>query len=827
MIKRKYVISSSILMSRRYASNCKGVGFTPVTFRQLVMELYNNPLFLFDSEVVVDSDFYQSDIKIYNSIGLNNYFFDSRDYLGSRKLIGNALHEIRLSCSCVDSLELPIKSKSDSLKDIYNSFYTGFFDYSMAVKKVISRIESGEYDSFFGSIELVVLDRPELLGIENILFDLLVDRVDSNVHSSMVNLNFCHTTCKSSITKSGNINHLFVWMMENKLKTNNTIVVALDYDSTAAEFYNMIDRIPIYFTRGFKCTALSLFEPLMTGISHTRSKVKDDTTFLDRVEWRLRNELKESVEVKKIFYEKVLAIVIKIKKSLCNYIENGIKIDILGELLSEIEGIYLTQEELGLEKKGLHITTLEDVYTLEFDNVAVMGLVHGNYPKKVKLDPILKEDEREAINQTTNGEINLIDNKNNQMLEKLLSSVRNNTFLSYISHQEGKLTVPSIFFNHILAENKKPIEVEEIYKLCGVKEGYLSDLLDQKDYLDIRSIGTQNDKIISYKKSLYSREEIESDYGLFETLNRELSATSLTTFFECPYKFNLQYNNKIYFPDLGMTDLTQWLDSSLRGQFIHKIYEDFINLFILEDENDYGAFLQKFNNEDKFNTQFEKSSKAFIQENKLDNDVPEYIKRKELEEIKEIFSKYIDNELNIIDDFYPIKAESKFISDWNIDCEIITLKGVIDRIDTDGNGNYRIWDFKTGGNPFDFKKGYLFCIDTPYGPKINLQHALYLKALKDMDEFSDILSVEAGYYYTSDRGNWAKVTYQGPDPIEKQIEILKTYVYECNGGRYYKNPKSCKFCDYKSICSNNQKKREGILEDRINTLISVLGEENV
>lgn len=830
MIKRKYVISSSVLMSRRYASNCKVVGLTPVSFNQLVMELYNHPLFILDSDPVVCSDFYQSDIKLHNSIGLDSYFFDSKDYLGSRKLILNALNEIRLSCSSLDSLVLPIIGKGESLKSIYSSFYTGSFDYSMAVNDVIRRIETGEYDSIFNGMELVVLDRPELLGVENKLFDLLVDRVSSDVHSSFVDLNFSKTVCKSSITKSGNINHLFKWMKDNRLKTDNTVVVALDYDLTASEFYSMKDVFPVYFSRGLKCSAISLFEPLMTWISHTRAKVKDDNKFLDRVENWLRNELKKSEELKKIFYQKVLNVVVSIKKSHSSYTESGITIDILGELLSEIEGIHLSQTELGLEKKGLHITTLEDIYTLEFDNIAVMGLEHGNYPKKVKLDPILKVDERIAINNCVGGNINLVDNKNSQMLEKLLSVVKHNTFLSYISHQEGKLTVPSIFFNSILAEQDKSIEVEEVYKLCGVKEGYISDLVDQKDYLGINSVNNQNENILDFKKSLYKGEEIDSDYGEFETVNKELSATSLTKFFECPYRFNLQYNHKIYFPDLGMSDLTQWLDSSLKGQFIHKIYEDFINLFIAEGESNYLVFLQSFDNEDKFKNFFEKSSSTFITEKSLDNDVPEYIKRKELQEIKENFRGYIDNELNTVDDFYPIKAESKFISDWDIDGEVIMMEGKIDRIDTDGKGSYRIWDFKTGNNPFDFEKGYLFSIeadDPKYGPKINLQHALYLKALKDIDEFKDLKSVEAGYYYTSDSCNWSKVSYEGPDPIEKQRVILRSYLNECSVGKYYKNPKSCKYCNYKSICSNNQNKRAGVLEDRINSLISVLGEDNV
>jgi len=841
MIEKTYIISSSLLMSKRYCRENPNIGYVASTLRSFVKELYNHPAFYLDNTDIESLNHHELDLKlcaIHEKLNNDNYFYEAMKIRGNRGIVLNALEELRLSLDgiSIDNLELDDPRKRSSLIELYNLYFAeDISDYAKVFFSVLEHLKTGKYDSVLNSIRIVYLDDIDVVGYEKVLIKLLEEKAKvTNYSSKKSDIDFSTLTCSSSITANSSIRKIFRWMNERQFTSDNTMIVAFNYDLYANELYKLKDEIPVYLERGLKCSNFSFFEMFMTTLAKQKKNYKDQEVFLSKVESlvRMRSEEKEQTELYRIFYKNVLNLVSDLKVASREYIDLKILIDPYEVISKEVSELKFTSSDLNLDQAGLNLCSLDDCYALECENIVVLGLEHGNYPKRQRIDPLLKIHERSSINKSIDAM--LINNpyKIEDRLASLIQNCSGEKFLTYESHnlETGKLKVPSNFFNKVLKAQGKEIKIENIYELCNVKEQYIADLMDQGIFLNTFANEDLMANINNQASKLYSKEIEDIDFGVNDDFKRDLSASSLENFYYCPYRFNLRYNLKIYPPELEEVDKSYWLDAMSRGTFLHKAYENLLKPFSIDEGlySEYLAGLQDIDIQKAIEDALDSKVNNEMTFREYNLDVPDYIREDEITEITESLTKFLSKEIENLDSFYPIAHEYEFTFKWAIDGAELSFGGFIDRIDTDGKGNYRVLDYKTGKNKFKSKREYLFLIDekgqkAPY--KVYFQHALYTKALLESEYSKDIMSIEAGYYFTSDHGDWVKVYHDGQTPEKKFENILKTYIAEASTGKYFKNATQCYYCDYKQICAGKQEKRGNVKFEQLVTLKTAVMED--
>lgn len=826
-------------MSKRYCRENANIGYIPSTLRSFVMEFYNHPAFFLENTEVESLNHHELDLKlcgIHQKLKVENYFYEAMKIRGNRGLVLNALEELRLSLdgTSIDDLKLEDPRKTASLIELYNLYKSeDIADYSKVFFSVLERLKSGRYDSLLRSIKIIFLNDVKIVGYEKILIELLKEKISITYFSSKESsTDFSRVRCSSSITANSSIRNAFRWMHENKFTSDNTKLVTLNYDLYANDLYKLKDEMPVYLERGLKCSNFSFFEAFMTTLATQNKNNKEQEVFLNKVESlaRMRSEEKEQTELYRIFYKYVLNIVSDLKLASNVYLDLKISIDAYEIISKEVSELKFTSFDLGLDQAGLALCSLDDCYALSCENIVVLGLEHGNYPKRQKIDPLLKNNERDLINKSTDAMLVVDAYRIEDMLGALIQKSSGQQLLTYESHNldTGKLKVPSSFFNKVLKAQGKEIKIENIYDLCNVKEEYITDLKEQGVFLNTLSNEGLMSSINSQASKLYSKEVEDIDFGVSDNFKKDLSASSLENFYHCPYRFNLRSNLKVYPPELEEADKSHWLDAISRGTFLHKAYEYLLKPFCIDDGL-YSEYLGNLNDAD-INNAIEGALDSKINKEmtfrEYNLDVPEYVRQKEITEMTENVTTFLAQELEKNDSFYPIAHEYEFSFKWILDGVELTFDGLIDRIDTDGKGNYRVVDYKTGKNSFKSERQSLFVIEgkKPSDPyKVYFQHALYTKALLESEFSKDIKFIEAGYYFTSDRGNWAKVYHDGLAPEKKFENILKTYIAEASTGKYFKNSTQCYYCDYKQICAGKQEKRNHVdFEQLVNLKTAVM-----
>ncbi|OUR95740.1 hypothetical protein A9Q84_14660 [Halobacteriovorax marinus] len=843
MIKRTYIVSSSIAMSKRYCRENKNIGFIPTTLNHLVTELYNHPVFFMENEKTAVLNQHQQDLnlcKIHQSLNTDNYFYEAMKIRGNRGLVLKALLELKLSLNGADlsGLKLTDKRKTSSLIELYQAYEKeGAFDYSKMLFSVIERVKTSKYDTILQDTEFLFISDVEMIGFEKSLIELLRDKTSVTAFEvTKSELKFDALTCSSAITKANSLISSLKWMKDHGLDSSNTKLVALSYDDYAPELYKLREKLPVYLEHGIKCSSFSFFESFMTFLSSRSQTYREHDLFLQKLEStvRMRTEDTSYTELERKFYQMTLLHIRDLKGANSEYEDMGIAIDPYELLVMELEGLRFSASDLDLEESGLTLSRIEDAYALNSLNVVILGASHANYPKKLKIDPILKEDERESINKSIDAKLSVKPFYIEDMLDKLISNSSGKSFLIYEGHstETGKLTVPSSFYNKVLKAKGEEITIENIYNLCGVKERYVDDLSSQGEFLNVFSNEGLKKNINIQNEKLYSKEIEDIDYAINDKFRTRLSASSLESFYKCPYMFNLKSNLGVYAADLGPDDRSSWLSATERGSFLHAAYEFALMPFI-KSKKVYKSYLKGLKEKDleefmeqTMNSKVQETDELLFKD--ISPEIAEHIKKSELLEMRENLESFIEKELENLSEFYPIELEYKFAYTWKVDGTELSFAGSIDRVDTDGKGNFKVVDYKTGKNYFKTTKEYLFDVyDKKYKThKVYFQHALYTKAMLESEYKSDIKSISAGYYFSSERGEWATVFHEGDTPEKKLEGILKTYVKEASEGKYFKNATQCTFCEYKQLCAGKQLKRKHIAFPQLVNLQKAVGEND-
>jgi len=268
---------------------------------------------------------------------------------------------------------------------------------------------------------------------------------------------------------------------------------------------------------------------------------------------------------------------------------------------------------------------------------------------------------------------------------------------------------------------------------------------------------------------------------------RSFSASSLSTYITCPLKFYFTQIEEVREED----ELSESVEAKTFGTILHStmaaLYKDFEGRDVTPD--DIKSMLAS-----------SALISALIQS--------EFMKEKRIEEVKgynyvvcNLIERYIRKILLYdlsLAPFRYIESEKRFYTTLKLnDGREIKLKAFVDRLDR-LNGELRIVDYKTGGNP-----DKMISISSLFEPnsakKTAVFFQLYLYALIVSPHNNSLLSP----YFLRELGTRFDNS-AGPDELAEFKEGLESIISEILNPQIpfvqTENLKSCDYCPFKQIC---------------------------
>ncbi len=245
-----------------------------------------------------------------------------------------------------------------------------------------------------------------------------------------------------------------------------------------------------------------------------------------------------------------------------------------------------------------------------------------------------------------------------------------------------------------------------------------------------------------------------SDSTFASYVMKRLSATQIETYVRCPFIFYAK--NVLKLKDVNILDVD--VDPMTNGNIIHqalaiivanKSWPNISQKILAEAINESVLSYQKDIKEEKLIASYKVKAKeyldAFLQ---FEVDWRRIYPDTKTIGIEYEINAYLDNNGY----FHREPGSNRY-----------PFKAKIDRIDTDGRGNYLVIDYK-------FKKSSQHTNISTWFSKGSFQLAMYSLLIEDIKEFEDLASVVGGIYYTL-----------------KPLERKKGFLLEANTGLYTYN----------------------------------------
>lgn len=496
------------------------------------------------------------------------------------------------------------------------------------------------------------------------------------------------------------------------------------------------------------------------------------STILDEALTQIENRLENENDFLKLFRQ---LIIVK------NYIKE-----------EEIESylLYLSKSiTLKTEKYSNGIDILPSLASCtKNDHVFILGFASNNYPKIYKDDDYLSDFEKDSLQISNSFDLQ----KNSEEELIYLLSKLDNLYFSYSKVYDKTTYFPSTLMRKLHLQEEKYIFEYKFYSKAHLLF-FMSKIIDDKYFSSITSEynTSQYEDEIKYLEYDHSFKGLED----FHIDNLTLSFTSLNTFFECSFKFYLNYILKI-----------NTFEDSINikiGNIVHRLLE-------------YQAKNISFDFDDVLKDFDLKDDERVIIEN-----------------LKDMIYKCLDNsqklhQTTILKDL--IAEADSFYYQIN---DFAKLEGKIDLI-LSNNDYYAIIDYKTSDYKFEPKKirfGFslqliLYYLLTKNNPKFANKELVgmyinttisknYKKENYDYLLLNGITLLENGFdilqsnetFIKSNRNKY--ITYSQFDfdyDIETAKKLIETASNDIKNGYFDINPKSlkgslaCTNCNFKDVC---------------------------
>lgn len=483
------------------------------------------------------------------------------------------------------------------------------------------------------------------------------------------------------------------------------------------------------------------------------------------------------------------------------------------------------------QRDGIFVGNVVSARGLRFRRVYLLECAERVFPPLIRQDPLLLDREREAVNRVAGaGSLPLKQRRLDEerlLFELARQSAREKLTVSYSRRTSltGTPRLPSSLMLDLAAARAGRFQsIEEIERSdydwfvrlpsrVGFEGALPEDAFRSLDASDLRlhALEKAGRSALSAVAPLWAgldrlrllrRERSEPRFGPFdgvvpaelveraEVLARDLSATSLAHYAECPYRFFL---GKV----LGLSwrrepEETLEISAAERGSFVHRVLERFVERFLAEGDGDWPAYLERAG--EAVGAVIEEEV-ARLPAGVTGLPVSWQIAR---EEIEEDVREYLDEEGRRAGEGWRPVATEKGFQDVPLDAgrQSLTVRGAIDRLDVRDGGAVRVVDYKTG-RVWEKADGYR--------RGRSLQLPLYLNAAcREMDAAVD--GSRAEYHYVSRRGGFSRVGLRGDEMVGdgRFAEVLEGIADGVASGAFFYWPldgrSNCRLCDFFDVC---------------------------
>lgn len=480
----------------------------------------------------------------------------------------------------------------------------------------------------------------------------------------------------------------------------------------------------------------------------------------------------------------------------------------------------------------------------------LIGVDSGKFPGSGLEDPIILDTERKKLSSYLPLKSEEI-NKNNQKMNNIISSISGKIFISYscFDTNSNKVQYPSFIMLKVyrLIENDNSLDYSSLSTSFIIISSFVStrpeESLDEAQWwlssaikntgkLKVSSITNFYEGLANGIKAMTNRKSekftkfdgkltgFSGEFNPKENNDMIMSASQLEVLGKCPYQYFLKYILKIRVPEEVMQDAGIWLESAARGKLLHSVFEKFYRK--LKDKDEKPCF-------DKHKLMLKSIAAEFIDDYKK-KIVPqsEIVFEQEQSEILQSCRFFLISEEEQNNKANPCYFELSFgKGDENDEIGIIDkaelrlkddskiyLRGVIDRVDKEIDGKYRIIDYKTGSS-YNYDN-----VDVFKGGR-QLQHGLYSLALEQVLKDKGLVNspevIEAGYIFPTLKGKGERYM-RNQQNREEFYNILDEVLLHLEKATFHmtNDLSDCKFCDFNDICERVN--LEGYIDLKINDI---------
>jgi ATP-dependent helicase/nuclease subunit B len=281
------------------------------------------------------------------------------------------------------------------------------------------------------------------------------------------------------------------------------------------------------------------------------------------------------------------------------------------------------------------------------------------------------------------------------------------------------------------------------------------------------------------------------------------SASRLQLLAACPFRYFVRYVLGVDAPETAERDRTRWLDPLAAGQLLHDVFRQFFETITAAGEKPsvarHGALIEEIaagqirvwterippRSEISFGERREEllfACRAFL--------------RLEEEHCREVTPRFFEVPFGM--PRAELRARIASREPVAIDAgggRTFLLRGSIDRVDEGADGEFQVWDYKTGGT-FGFSESR----GLAGGRRI--QYALYALALEVLLGRAGLPAgvSHSGYFFPGRKGEGQR--FRMPLDLEKTRAILNRLMDLLAAGAFphAADPDDCAFCDFESVC---------------------------
>ncbi len=475
------------------------------------------------------------------------------------------------------------------------------------------------------------------------------------------------------------------------------------------------------------------------------------------------------------------------------------------------------------------------------EHVFVVGFNDHHFPGALRQDPLLLDDDRQRIADTTHKPLPLSHHRIHAATEQfiaLLGRCRGQLSLHFASHDlvDDRELYPAMILLQLCAilREESAVDLDTLTEHCGPAAAYLcqTPAAATTPTLGLLSRAAATGLAPATLQPLLGRHlrraqlacDAWNTTDTFSAWNGKtapapldkppvFSASRLQTLAACPRKFFFQSKTHLNLqpPEELLPSPDRWLSPADFGTLLHDTFCEFYRIRLAAGK----TTLDPETDSDELRDLLEANIKAAESQTPTPSRHAKLTTRRELNQAVDIFLRE-DASYQRETSWQPTWLEASIglkpeaigeTTGTDLDqtqpvtialsAGKLRIRGRIDRIDThdDKPSHIAIWDYKTGSakkyrptDPFD--RGRI------------LQHDLYARLAEAVLPGRTI--DEAGFYFTSWRGRGKRIAYSPAEIRDEGTAILnELYKLFATGTFPATTDKSdCSFCDYKRICGD-------------------------